>query len=416
MKRLKIGAVGGYRGAHLAKNFMLLNCDVVAFCDFRPDRLEMGKNYLNADVALYDDFDKFLEHDMDAVILGNYFHEHTALAIKCFERGLHVFSECISNGTMAEGVELLRAHEKSNSIYFLAENYPQMVFNLEMQKVCKSGTLGRILYAEGEYNHPSPGGVVSTLKALSYFPEHWRNHLPRTYYVTHSLGPLMRATGATPKRVSAYCVAEPEIRDIPSARCVIDRTAVITTQNDDGSVFNFTGCTTYGAHHNAYRICGTEGQIENVRGMGDKVLLRYNEWSKPEGMDEVNFYDAVYSEEDKKLTSVSGHGGADVITARMFIDCIREGRQPEHPFDIHSAVAMSSVAILGHRSMLNGNIPYDIPDFHNEDERKKYENDRETPFYGTDGSKPTIPNGSDPDYKPTETQMKLYRELVMEEK
>lgn len=55
---------------------------------------------------------------------------------------------------MAEGVELVRAFEKSNSIYMLAENYPQMIFNREMKRVCDTGTLGKILYAEGEYNHP----------------------------------------------------------------------------------------------------------------------------------------------------------------------------------------------------------------------------------------------------------------------
>ena len=33
---------------------------------------------------------------------------------------------------------------------------------------------------------------------------------------------------------------------------------------------------------------------------------------------------------------------------------------------------------------------YDIPDFHNEEDLKKYENDHLTPFYGSDGSTPTI--------------------------
>ena len=91
---------------------------------------------------------------MDAVVLANYFNEHTPYAIKCLEKGIHVLSECISNGTMAEGVELIRAFEKSNAIYFLAENYPQMCFNREIKNICRGGSLGKALYAEGEYNHP----------------------------------------------------------------------------------------------------------------------------------------------------------------------------------------------------------------------------------------------------------------------
>ena len=39
MKKLKIGVFGaGVRGIDLAKNFMLLNCEVVAFCELRSSR------------------------------------------------------------------------------------------------------------------------------------------------------------------------------------------------------------------------------------------------------------------------------------------------------------------------------------------------------------------------------------------
>ena len=150
MEKVKIGIFGAGRGIDIAQNLMLLDCEITALCDFNEKRRNEGLKKLGKDVAAYDDFDKFIEHDMDAVVIANYFHEHTPYAIKCFEKNIHVFCECISNGTMAEGVKLLRAYEKSNSIYMLAENYPQMIFNREMEKVCDGGTLGQILYAEGE--------------------------------------------------------------------------------------------------------------------------------------------------------------------------------------------------------------------------------------------------------------------------
>ena len=117
MKRLKIGVFGAGRGMDIAENFMLLNCDIVALCDCRPERLHAPAKKLGNSVAVYDDFEQFIHHDMDAVILANNFHQHAPYAIRCFEKGLHVFCECISNGTMAEGVALLRAFEKSNSIF-----------------------------------------------------------------------------------------------------------------------------------------------------------------------------------------------------------------------------------------------------------------------------------------------------------
>ena len=412
MEKIKIGVFGVGRGMHVAQNFMLQGCEVVAICDNHKERREAAAAKLGDTVAVYDNFDDFIEHDMDAVILANFFHEHAPYAIRCFEKGIHVFSECISNGTMAEGVELIRAFEKSNSIYMLAENYPQMKFNREMKRICDGGTLGRILYAEGEYNHPGDPWDINFKKEYVYFPGHWRNYLPRTFYVTHSLGPIMWSSGATPKRVCAMAVFEPVAGEVPTVSLSGDRVAVIMTQNDDGSVFKFTGCAAFGAHNNTYRICGTNGQIENLRGMGEKVMLRYNAWTKPEDMQTTNFYEPSWNDPDEELIKQSGHGGGDFLTAKMFIQCIKEKRQPEHPFDIYSAVNMSSVAILAHRSMLEGGTPYDIPDYHTEEARKKYENDRLTPFLGEDGSAPSLPCCSHVDFRPSEKQIELYNEHV----
>ena len=412
MKRIRLGVFGVGRGIHIAESFLLLDCDIVALCDFHPERLEKASKALGGTAAVYTDFDAFLDHGLDGVILANFFHEHAPYAIKCLERGIHVYSECLSNGTMAEGVALVRAFEKSSSIYMLAENYPQMKFNREMKRICDGGTLGKILYAEGEYNHPGDPTNIAFKKQYNYYEQHWRNFLPRSYYITHSLSPLMHATGATPRRVTAFNVYAPTEGDVPVASQVGDRAAIVTMQNDDGSVFRVTGCAAFGGHHNAYRVCGTKGQFENLRGMGEQVMLRYNDWEKPQGAKEINLYEPEWNDKDEALIVRSGHGGGDFLTARMFVECLREGRQPAHPFDIYGAVNMASVGILAHRSMLTEGQPIDIPDFHLEAARKQYENDTDTPFFCTDGRTPTIPCCSKPDHKPTETQVKLFKEAL----
>lgn len=411
MKKIRVGIFGAGRGIDIAENLRLLDCEIVALCENIPQRAEEGLKRLKTDIPVYDDFDKFLNEDLDAVVLANFFHEHAPFAIKCFRKNIHVLCECISNGTMAEGVELVREFEKSRSIFMLAENYPQMLFNREMRKICKGGTLGKILYAEGEYNHPLDENDYSFYKTHIYFVNHWRNYLPRTYYVTHSLAPLMNSTGATPKRVSAVGIFDP-FKGKAVARFAGDRAAIITTVNDDGSVFKLTGCAAFGAHHNAYRICGENGQIENIRGMGEKIMLRYSDWAIPEGKEEINCYDPVWDDEDENTIIGSGHGGGDFVVARMFLEAVKSGKQPEHPYDIYSATAMSSVAILGHRSVLNGGIPYDIPDFRLPEDRKKYENDRHTPFYGSDGSEPDTPCCSVPDYRPSEEQIEGFEKAL----
>ena len=126
---IKIGVLGAGRGIDIAKNFMLQDCEIVALCEINEKRAEDGLKNLGMEVPVFKDFDEFLKIGMDAVIIANYFHEHTPFAIKCFEKGIHVFCECISNGTMAEGVELLRAYEKSNSIFMFV--YPLILKSLE---------------------------------------------------------------------------------------------------------------------------------------------------------------------------------------------------------------------------------------------------------------------------------------------
>lgn len=411
MKKIRMGVVGAGRGMDIAHYFMMQGCEVVALCDlgqrkFSESRLPQGATF-------YDDFYKFIDHDMDAVLLGNNFHEHAPYAIECFKRNLHVYSECISNSTMAEGVELIRAFEKSKSIYMLAENYPFMTFNREIKRVCETGTLGKFLYAESEYNHPSDPFDIAFRKRAFFMPKHWRNFMPMTYYITHCLGPVMWATGATPKKVSANAVFSPVDESIPTSKYNADKFATIITQNDDGSVFRVCGCSALGGQHHCTRVCGTKGQIENLRGTDDNILLRYNPWDKPEGVEKENqLYVPTFEDKDEKFIKQSGHAGSDFLAPRMFIECIRENKQPVFPFDIHSAVNMSSVAILAHRSILNGGIPYDIPDFHNEDARLQYEKDDATPFYYSDGRTPNIPCCSHPDYKPTDKQLKEFYDSI----
>lgn len=411
MSKLKVGVFGVRRGYDYIRALMVLGCDVVAICENREELRNEIAGILGEGTKAYDKFEDFIEHDMDAVVIANNFHEHVPYVIECFKRNIHVFSECMAASTMAECVALARAYEKSNSIYMLAENYPMMIFNREMKRICDGGSLGKIVYAEGEYAHPVSPVDFSFYKTHIYNEKHWRNYLPRAYYLTHSLGPIMYATGATPVKVTALASFAPFGESLPSARYCGDNLGVIMTQNNDGSIFKFTGCAAFGAHGNSYRVCGTEGQFENQRGTENNVMLRYNPWSKPEGMEENNCYVPDWNDPDEDLLKKHnfGHGGADYFITRLFVDCIKENHQPPMPFDVYSAIVMSEISILSHRSVLEGGKFFDIPNFRDEEVRKQYENDKATPFWTeNDTVPPSIPCCSVQDYKPTDEQLKRY--------
>lgn len=417
MEKVRFGIFGAGRGSDFIKSVVACGGEVVAVCDLDKGRQKSRViDKVGDSIKLYDDFDSFIEHDMDAVIVANYFHEHASYAIRCLEKNIHVLSECTAAGTMAECVALVRAAEKSKAMYMLCENYPYMIFNQELRKIVQGGTLGDILYAEGEYNHPSNPENVDFVRLCydSSAEKHWRLYLPRTYYITHSMAPLMLATGKMPKRVTAMPVAP--FNDFSQverrASHVKENAAIITTMNEDGSVYRVTGHSNFGVEVNSYRFCGRSGQVENLRGDESMISLNYNPWEIPEGGQQSAFYKAVCDEKYAEQVKNVGHCGGDFFVIKEFIEHVQKGKK--HTMDEHFATTLSAVAILGHRSLLEGGVPYDIPDFRKEEDRKKYENDNLSPFYYSDGREPNIPCTYDRDYKPTEAQVEAWKKWVFE--
>ncbi len=371
---IKVGVIGVGRGDSFAAGATdLVGMKLVALCDTWKERLKRsGKRY---GVATYTDYDKFLEHDMDAVVLANYFHEHAPFAIKALAAGKHVMSECTSNATLAEGVALCRAVEKSKKIYMLAENYPYTRFHMEMRRLYRTGEIGRVTYAEGEYNHPMP---LEDILAISPGRKHWRNWLPPTYYCTHALAPLMMITDAMPVRINGLSIAAPEVAE-GRAR-YSDLGSVILCRMDNDAVFRIFGLFLPG-HSNWTRVHGTGGAMETTRGPGyfgpEQVRVWHDPWNCPKGTPTERTYAPDWPEH-ADLANRSGHGGGDFWTSFEFANAIRSGRPPY--LDVYRSVAMSSVGILAWKSALANGAPFDLPDFRKETRRKVHENDHWSPF------------------------------------
>ncbi|MBE6871467.1 MAG: Gfo/Idh/MocA family oxidoreductase [Ruminococcaceae bacterium] len=397
-KKIKLGVFGGSgRGASFIK--IIQNCggEIVAMCDKYEGARNSWKESI-PDITCYDNFDAFIEHEgLEAVLLSNYFYEHAPFAIRCLEKGIHVLSECTANGTMADGVALCRAVEKSDAIYMLAENYPFMCANLELERLYKGGTLGNLCYAEGEYVHPVSPKEKNGLAPGIY---HWRNWIPRSYYITHALAPLMQMTDAMPTRVTAMAAFNPDLLPGTAIRTG-DSAAIMLLQTDKDAIMRVTGCAGFAPHGNWYRLSCVKGSAEVVRGDEGSVRLCYNHWSKPE---EDTPTSQIYKAEWKdlgELAEKAGHGGGDFWVIHNFFESIRKNQQPY--WNVYRATAMASAAILGWRSILEGGKPYDIPDFSKEEDRVKYENDNASPFPDENGNV-TLPCSSKP-FAPTEADI-----------
>ena len=109
-KPIRFGVFGVGRGsASTGDGARAAGFELVALCDKNADALKRAAKLHS--VKGYTDFDKFLEHDMDAVVVANYFHQHAPFAIKALKAGMHVMSETAACHTLAEGVALVLIDE-----------------------------------------------------------------------------------------------------------------------------------------------------------------------------------------------------------------------------------------------------------------------------------------------------------------
>jgi len=370
---IRVGVVGVGRGMSFARGAAAVGLELTAICDAWEEKLKEAGGQLG--VATYTDYDKFLQHDMDAVVLANYFHEHAPFAVKALEAGFHVMSECAACSTLAEGVELVRAVEKSGKIYLFGENYPYRAYNQEMRRLYRGGVIGKFLYGECEYVHPDPAEVKL---ARSVGWDHWRNWMPATYYCTHSVGPIMYITDTRPVRVSGFVIAYDF--DDPTITMTArrgDTAAVIMMRMDNGAMAKSLHGGLRG-HQNYTRIHGNKGLMENCRVMNTEMLRLHR---APYVDDDPGIIEKIYLPEfpEHHLEATrAGHGGGDFFTNFNFAQAIRSGRQPY--MDVYRGVDMSIVGILAYRSALNDGAPVDVPDFRNEDDRSRFEDDHWSPW------------------------------------
>ena len=402
--KIRFGIFGCSRGSSLINCIYGSGAEVVALCDYRPSAKDYVYNTFPAvaNAKFFTDFDEFIKEDMDAVLIANYFCEHATYAIKALRAGKNVLSETISNITMAEGVKLCRAVEETGKIYALLENYPYFKGNMELARIYKGGTLGKVVYAEGSYVHPMS---VEEQNGLAPGLRHWRNWTPRSYYLTHALCPVMQITDTLPVRVSAMASFAPEVAKGTALRTG-DAAVIVMCQTDNDAVLRVTGWANYAPHGNEYRLYCTKGGAEINRYNGN-IHITYNSYSRPEGEERCDIeYEPEW--ELKELGDVAdkeGHGGGDFWVIYYFVKALENGEQPY--WDVYRSTRAASVALLAWRSVLNGGQPYDIPDFRLESDRLKYENDNISPYPDKDYNV-NIPCSSRP-YAPTEEDFAIER-------
>ena len=372
MEKVRIGVLGGFRGQSMIKYAKIAeNAELVAICDKLPDVLEKQKAFCGDSVTYYTDFEEFIKHDMDAVVLANYANEHAPFAIRCMKAGLHVYSEVLPVQTMKEAVELIEAVEETGKIYAYGENYCYMPGPYEIKRLYEAGELGEFEYGEGEYVH----NCEPIWPDITYGePDHWRNNMYSTFYCTHSIGPLIHITGLRPIKVTGFEGPMNERNARTGAKSGSFGLEMIELENG-GIIKSVHG----GLYKDSiwYTVYGSKGRAETARedakqGDVSRIYTNIDPYSGAYDKGELKNYKP---ERDHDETAKDfGHGNSDFYTMYNFTRKI-QGFADADIIDVYEAMDMFLPGMFAYRSILQGGVPVEIPNLRDKAVRELWKND-----------------------------------------
>lgn len=375
MKKIRIGVLGATRGLEIVERSFdsFDEFEVVAICDIYQPVLDFAREKclsFGKVVRCVTDFEELLVDDIDGVILANYATEHASYAIRALKAGKHVMSEVLPTQNMAEAVELVEAVEESGKIYTYSEQYCYFDSVFDMRLRFERGEIGTPTCVEGEFIHDCSSKWPRLTRGDR---NHWRNHVPSTFYCTHSIGPMLYITGERPLTiVGAECAPQNYMKEVGarSGSAAIEMmmlTNGVMATSKHGNLRRGWRCyfAVYGTkgtlecdHHN---YC-TSVEYEFLTGKCDSE--RVQNTFRPEWGEEV--------------ASIKRKGEKpETCALRCFIGAINgDPVAKKYMIDVYSALDMSIPGILAYRSILNGNTPIPMPDFRDKAQREQYRNDR----------------------------------------
>ena len=373
MKQINVGlvgaggnAVGDGRGLSHARHLAALDAgQIVAVCDIVPEAAERVAARLNA--TPYTDFERFLRHGLDVVILATPDILHAQQAAIALEHGVGVISEVPGATTVEDGRRLVQAYQKSGGFYMLLENYGYRDEIELIRRLVQAGKFGDVYFGEGEYIHDCRG-----LNRFADGSLTWRGQAFSGYvYIWHSLRPLLYILDDRTTRVTAMMTMQPGRLE---ADINIPDNVVSLFQTAAGRLLKIRVDIVSPRPHimDYYALQGTHGSFEGTRGFGDPPRIWLEEvepagrpgksgpsvkWRKLADFEATYIPDRVAARADAAKT---GHGGADYWTMKAFVDAFRRG--DASPVDVYRALDCSLPGALALESAKQGGAPIDVPD------------------------------------------------------
>jgi predicted dehydrogenase len=356
---LRIGVAGMRRGLGFAKLIAARkDCRVVAVCDRNRQRAQETAEQVKAEP--FDDYDRFCDQPMDAIIIVTPAPTHFECAVKALNAGKHVLCEIPIVFDLDQAENLAAKVEQTGLKFMTAENVNYFPCIQAIHQIVKEGKIGNVVLAEGEYVHDARSFLFNRDDGLgggSGTVPSWRDSINPIQYCTHELGPLLMIL--EDKIISAVC--------LDSTFPEEEKSGVIKTQI---ALFKTQGGRTIReltafkiarepAHH-FFCLYGTQGSIETDRYQWYSNLKLYSE-KNPDQKELLNIPTSLVHPNVPPEAHCGGHGTSEYFMVDDFIRSILEDTCPV--LDVYKGLDMAVPGICAAESAQRGGQLIEVPDF-----------------------------------------------------
>lgn len=149
MDKLRIGIIGvGNMGSVHARqlaNGEVPGAELAAVCDIRPERLKWAGEALGSGIRLFESTEAFFDSGVaEAVIIATPHYDHPVLAMKAFDKNMHVLIEKPA-GVFAKKVrEMNEAAGKTDRVFCIMYNQRTNPLYRKVRELVQRGDIGEI--------------------------------------------------------------------------------------------------------------------------------------------------------------------------------------------------------------------------------------------------------------------------------
>ena len=342
-RKIRVG-IAGYGVCSFGAAFQFQdhpNVTVAAVADLNPDkRAKLAK--LCRCTTTYSSCEELIRNDsLEAIFIATDAPSHARLAIAALKAGKHVASAVPAVFGSLEQADALFATVKTTGRKYMMFETSYFHEDLYcMRELYRTGSLGKVVYAEGEYWHYKCESLSSH--------KGWRTGLPPQWYPTHSNAYYVGVTGGSFTEVS--CMGMPSaLNHLKPGNNPYNNpfgTEIALFRTSEGGMARMAvSWDTPGAAGERGRIRTQEGTYygEFQSGQRNAVPPAISRPPLPPGID------------------AGSHGGSHGYLMCEFVEAILMDRQPL--VDVAQSLNMTVSGIVAHQSALNDGELMRIPQY-----------------------------------------------------